>query len=354
MKTLDELDKYAEKRVGHSIASSGDDMGRFKHVPTGSFLLNLATLGGYPTNCVATLVGDKGAGKTTMVYKAIGNSQLRFPDKKCVYINQEKAYQPVWAAYNGVDTPNLRIYTPTNAEQAIDIAVASLETDEVFGVFFDSIPALVGAKELEKSAEDSLSPGSVAVLANRLMRAISSKLSESYNADDHKLFIMIQQWRVGIGSAPHMPRTMPGGKYTRHYSSTEIDIKNSEEMGMDHNEMKVVSHNDHTFKIHKIRAGNSIREGDFKMIRMNQNGMGPGDIDDFDTVVRYYQKFKQAGGAGKGWWMIHPETGEELRFGSRTEIVQYVFENRDVKALMERRIINLARKSQGMPTEGWW
>lgn len=358
--TLDDLVKYSAKLVGHDIIKTGDIQDMYTHVSTGVFIIDLATMGGLPENTVATYVGKPGAGKTTLAYKTIAAFQQKYdgsspnrPKKRCVFINQEKAYNPIWAAANGVNTAELIIITPTNAEQAVDLSAAALENDDVCLVVLDSIPALVGMKELDKSAEDALAPGAVAVHTNRLMRKLSSIISLAYNKGDKKTFIAINQWRAGIGSAPNMPRTMPGGVYARYYSSTEIEIYNKEFLGRDENDIQIVDYNEHSFKIHKVRAGNSIREGEYTMLRNSKNTLPIGTIDDFHTVVTYAQRYDQIGGAGKGWWLQNPVTKEKEVFGSKTEILEKVTAEPELYEALKYKILSLHRKKNGLSEHDW-
>jgi RecA/RadA recombinase len=350
---IEDFLKYANKRVGHNVIETGDVVTNETYVSSGIFLIDLAFMGGIPENTVFTFVGNPGAGKTTNAYKAIANFQRKYPDKYCLFINLEKSYDPVWAAKNGVNLERLLVVTPTNAEEAVDLACEGLENDDVCLVVFDSIPALVGSKELEKSAEDALQPGSVAHHSNRMFRRVSSIMSKAYNAGKKKTFIAIQQWRVGIGSAPNMPRTMPGGKYFYHYTSIVVDIKNAEVLGRDENDIQLVDHNDHSFKVIKARAGNSIREGEYVLIRNTADTLPVGTVNDFSTVVRYAQRFNLVGGAGKGWWMID-DLGEKLNFGSREAVVDYVRENADFYERLKIRIISLHRKKNGLREDGWY
>lgn len=360
---LESLKKYAAKRTPeYNVVHVGSEVITYTHVSTGSFTLDLALLGGYPENCAITLVGKQHSGKTTMAYKAIANFQQKYdgssesrPKRYCVFIDVERGFNAAWAAANGVNVDELTVIVPTNAEEAVDFCEAALDDPECCLVVFDSIPALVGSKELSKSAEDANAPGTVAVHANRMFRKISSVIAKSFNDGDHKTIISINQWRDGIGSAPNMPRTMPGGKYARHYAAVEIEIYNSDRdrvFATDDDGVKIAVENLHSFKIHKNRVGNSILEGEFKMSRDPANA---GYIDDNYTVTIYAKKFGFIGGAGQGWWIADPETGEELeKFKSQTLVIEHVAANPEYKAKLVRAIITAQRKKQGMTVDDWW
>lgn len=361
---LEGLKKYAEKRNPDlNLIRLGSDDIAYTHASTGVFILNFALMGGWPENCVITLVGKQHSGKTTLAYKAIAQHQRKYDGlegrlkKYCVFVDGERGFSPAWAAANGVDVSELTVITPTNAEEAVDYVDAALADPDVSLVVFDSIPSLVGGKELDKSAEDANAPGTVAVHANRMMRKVSRTIALAHNLGQKKTLIVINQWRDGIGSAPNMPRTMPGGKYLRHYASVEVEVYNTDKervFSADDNDVKIAMENTHPFKIHKNRTGNSITEGEFTLSRNPDN---PGYVDDVKTVVTYAQKFGLVGGAGTGWWLRDPDTetiSDETRFKSKGAVVDYVAERPELKLALERRIIGLHRKKQGLSSENWW
>lgn len=360
---LEGLKAFAKKRVPDlDLIRMGSEGITYSHVSTGVFIIDFALLGGIPENCAITLVGKQHSGKTTLAYKVIGNFQKKYdgsseerPKKYCVFIDVERGFNSAWASANGVNVEELYVITPTNAEEAVDLASAAMEDDDVCLVVLDSIPALVGGKELDKSAEDSLAPGSVAVHANRLMRKVSHAIASSFNRGLKKTMININQWRDGIGSAPHMPRTMPGGKYVRHYAAVELEIYNDKQItGKDENDVTVVDHNLHSFKLHKNRAGNSILEGEYKMLRNTGATKSPGYIDDGHTVTTYAQKYGLVGGAGQGWWIADPDTGEEIeKFKSKGLVQEYIESNPEFRERLIRRIIGFHRKKQGLQSDGW-
>lgn len=360
---LESLQKYAAKRnPDMNLIRKGSEGITYTHVPTGAFILDFALMGGIPENCAITFVGKQHSGKTTLAYKAIGSFQRKYdgssedrPKRQCVFIDVERGYNKAWAEANGVNTDELIVITPTNAEEAVDYAEAALSDPDCCLVVFDSIPALVGGKELEKSAEDTNAPGTVAVHCNRMMRKISAVIARAHNQGEKKTMICINQWRVGISSAPNTPRTMPGGTYARHYASVEVEIFNVDKervFATDDNDVKIAMQNVHSFKIHKNRTGNSITEGEFKMSRDPEN---PGYIDDNYTVTVWAKKFGWVGGAGQGWWIADPETGEEFeKFKSQTLVVEYVAANPEYKEKLRKAIISAHRKKQGLAHEDWW
>ena len=362
---LEHLQEYAAKRNKEfTVIRKGSDSVTYTHVSTGVFIVDFALMGGIPENAVTTLVGYQHSGKTTLAYKIIGEFQRKYdgssperPKKYCVFVDVERGFNDVWAKANGVDIDELYVIHPTNAEEAVDYAAEAMEDDDVCLVVFDSIPALVGGKELEKSAEDHPGIGGVAMHANRMMRKVSHAIAKAYNTGQKRTMICINQWRVGISTGPTpAARTMPGGKYVRHYASVEIEIFNPDKdrkYAHDENGVQVADFNVHVFKIHKNRTGSSIAEGEFKLIRNSANPLGLGAIDDAFTITTYAQKMGIVGGAGQGWWFADPETGEIEKFKKKSDIEEKIRDDAILKKKVSHRVLSIYRKSKGMTEHGW-
>ena len=258
---------------------------------------------------------------------------------------------------NGVDTEELYIVTPPDGDAAVDLVCAAMEDPEVCLVIFDAVPGLVSSYELTKSSEDALKPGAVAGPLQRMLRKCSTIVAQSYAKQDYKTMILINQWRDGISMGPTpAARSVPGGKYARHYNSVEVELYNTENVGKaaeSENGVQIVATNDHTFKIHKNKTGNSIRSGEFILVRGGPE-FPAGTIDDYNTVLSYATKYDLRGGAGKGMWLVDPETGEQVNFAKKDDMRQHLIDNPEQYELLKRLIISKHRKGQGLNENGWW
>lgn len=361
---LDDFLKESEKRVGYNVVQLASSVPYFKHIPTGSFTMDLALLGGIPEGVCTTLVGKKHSGKTLTAFKTVAAFQRKYngvdnPKKYAIWFNVgEGIFPTAWASQNGVNVDELRIVTPPDAETCVDLLAAVMEKDSVGLCVLDAVPGLVSVNELEKSAEDAVRPGAVAGPLNRLLRKVGKIQGQAAMAGNYKTLILINQWRDGMSMNPAMkaPRTMPGGKLAGHYNFVELELYNEEVVGKvsDGNEYGVVSRNNHSFKIHKNKTGNSIREGEFALVRSPGDKFPVGTIDDFATVTTYAKKYGFVGGAGQGWWMIDPRTGEEIKFKGKGLIEEAITEDHELYEAMKRAIISKHRKMMGLSETGWW
>jgi RecA/RadA recombinase len=165
---------------------------------------------------------------------------------------------------------------------------------------------------------------------------------------------MINSYREKPGVVYGDPRTLPGGKFATFYATTHVDFaKQKPDQEKNENDMVTNHYNNHAFRIVKQRTGTSITEGEFSVVASPATGMKPGTVDDWGTVFKYASNFNLAGGAGQGWWIADPDTGEIGKFKSKTLAVDHLKQDAEFNARMKRKIISLHRKSQGLREDGW-
>lgn len=354
--TIEQLEEYSKKRAeGVNLIKKGSSGKLHRtYISTGSFIKDFALLGGIEEGTMATLVGQQGSGKTTTAHKITAAFQRKYQgQKKAACVELEQAYDHLWAEKNGVDTDDLILTQPFEGTLAGDLACEILSKPDVGLLVFDSIPNLVGQKELDKSLEDPNAPGAIANILQRILRKMSTIIAEAAANGDKKTVIFINQWRSNT-SAYGSPKILPGGKYARYYATVEIEeFKKAEKITKDEDEIDSVAYNEHSFSILKARH-NSIKEGEYTLIRRDNGTLMEGQIDDYDTVTTYAQKFKFVQGAGPKWSLTHPYTGEVLDFKGKKYITEYLQSNEEVKILLERKIISLQRRKHGLSENDWW
>lgn len=353
MSNLDDLKKYSLKRTGVDLIKLGSDKPQPTYLSTGVWLLDFALLGGIQENTVSTIVGQKHSGKTTLTHKVTAQFQKKYdgiiaPKLHAACIELENAYDARWAATNGVNTDELILVQPFDGESAVDLACEILENDDIGLLVLDSIPNLVPMKEIDKSAEDMvIAP--VATLAQRMLRKMSTIMAKANAQGKKKTVLLINQWREKAGVSFGDPRSLPGGKFIRYYSSMELEIYNRKEaIEKDSDDIDSVAYNEHSFKIMKNRAGNSIREGEFVMSRRDEGNTKEGDILDNEVVTTYAQKFGFIEGQGAKWSMTHPYTGEVTDFKGKKYITEQIASDEKLKQDFKDKLISMQRSKQGL------
>jgi recombination protein RecA len=334
------------KHMGEEMVMDASKLPPCNHIPTGSFMLDLATLGGMPEGFPAMFYGYESSGKTTIIKKIVGEFQKKYPQKKAVWVDTEGMFDAAWAKQLGVDTSSLKLARPENGQQAVDIIDAVVGAWETGLVVLDSVPSCVSKAILDKSADDD----TMTELA-RLMGKLCSKLAMSFNRErkrgHHVTFLYTNQWRGKPGVMFGDPRTLPGGRQINHICTTKLEVKNAEEMGKDKHDIEVVEFNQHSFKITKAKHGASVRSGEFRMMINpdNDKGLPQGSYSDADTMVVYGKKMGLITGGGSSWKIDDNDT----KFAKLVDIETYLRENAAAYLSLKQAIVAMQRVDKGLP-----
>lgn len=319
----------------------------FMHIPFNVFVLDMALFGGIPQSLIAMIYGWESSGKTTAMMRNVAATQKRLPDKQVVWVDAEGTFDAVWAARHGVDVNRLILVQPETGEQAVDVIDAVLRASDISLVVLDSIPALMPAKELEKSAEDA-TVALQARLIGLLVRKATQAILDERKKGHLVTLVLINQWRSKIVMMGD-PRSLPGGNALKFFVATRIEIKNNEVMGKDNSDVETVDYNEHSFKITKNKIGTGIRSGEFRLIRNPSHPMGPGYIDENETVLVYARKFGVFTGGGSSWRL----DDVDLRFNRIMDGVTYLTENPAYCDQLKQRLITQQRRNSGLSMTGW-
>lgn len=349
-KAVSELDKMMQdfqKLHGANAFRTASTMPQFVHTPFGVFVIDLALLGGLPQSLITMIYGWESGGKSTMTSRVIGRMQRNHPDRRVVLIEPEGTFDPAWARRHGVDTDTLLIGQGDTGEQNVDMAVAALEARETSLLVIDSLPALMPAKEQEKSAEDDI-VALQARLVGRFVRKATDIIVNERKRNHWPAILLINQWRNKIQMMGD-PRSLPGGNALKFFVSCRFEILNKETMGRDANGIEIVDYNDHTIRVTKNKAGNAIRNAEFRMIRNPSHPRGQGFIDEAETIITFARKFDYATGGGSSWRL----RDVDQKFGRLSDMGEYLYDNPEYCEWLKTEIISDFRESMGKKRDGW-
>lgn len=211
-------------------------------IKTGSLFLDNILGGGFPRGRIVEIYGPESAGKTTSVIHAIAEAQKQ--GLNVGFIDAEHAFDPEYASHLGVDVDELLISQPDNAEQALDMAIAMVESADIQVVAVDSTNALSPKAELEGEMGDN----SVALQARLLSKALRKITGAAKK--NNCLVIFISQIRIKVGVLYGSPESVGVGNALKFYASQRIDIRKSSPTMEDGN---AVGHN-MKFKIVKNKV----------------------------------------------------------------------------------------------------
>lgn len=336
-----------QKVHGSNAFRPASQMQQFMHVPSGIFVLDLALLGGLPLSLQSMIYGWESGGKSTLMSRFIGQCQRLMPQHTVAMIEPEGTYDPIWSAKQGVDPSKLLIGQPDTGEQAVDLACAALEARETAMLCLDSLAALMPAKEFAKSAEDEI-VAMQAKLIGRFVRKAMTILVQERKRDHYPALLMINQWRNKIQLMGD-PRTLPGGNALKFFVGLRFEVMNKEELGVDARGTEVVDFNTHTIKVTKNKTGNSVRQGEFRLIRNPNHPRGVGFIDEAQTVVTFARNFGKVTGGGSSWRL----RDYDGKFGALKEIGEYLYNNPTEMHRLKHEILCEHRISAGLSGTGW-
>ncbi|MBI4329014.1 MAG: recombinase RecA [Chloroflexi bacterium] len=190
-------------------------------IPTGSLALDLALgVGGVPRGRVTEIFGAEAAGKSTLAQHIIAEAQKQ--GGTAAYLDAEHALDPGYATACGVKLDDLLISQPDDAEQALEIAEALVNSAAVDVVVVDSVAALVPRAELEGHMGDT-HIGLQARLMSQALRKLTGTVHRTQTA-----VVFLNQLREKVGVLFGNPEVTPGGRALKFYASVRIDLRRLE------------------------------------------------------------------------------------------------------------------------------
>lgn len=343
----DRLLEQITKVHGPNVMRKAIVAGQWKHIPLDVFTLDMAMFGGLPRSAISMFYGWEAGGKTTMGLRALASAQRMFPDHRAALVDAEGTYDPIWGHAHGIDNENLVLVQPETGEQALDITNALIRSDDISICMVDSLPALVPAKEAEKSLEDD-TVAMQARLIGRFIRVANAAILDERKRQHLPALLLINQWRSKIAYMGDT-RNLPGGNALKFFVFNRVELMNKEVIGKDQYDVETVLHNDHSFKITKTKEGTGIRNGAFTMIRDPGHPLGSGFIDDAETVLAFAKKFGLYTGAGK----VQRFDDLNETFGTMKEAAEYFYSDLSFYERTKHRLISLQRAHCGLNADGW-
>lgn len=228
------------------------DVKNIEVISTGSFTLDACLgIGGIPKGRWSQVWGPQSSFKSTLA-DCISKEELK-AGGRVIYIDIEtQAHPPYIEKITGYkletnpknfDNSNFILVQPKNAEEALVIAEAAIESNEFGLIVFDSVGALSPLKEMEDDFTDA-NVALVPRLMSKFLRRNSPRLSKSNTA-----FLFINQVRDTIGSYVKS-YTTPGGKALAHYLTVNIQLSAGQDITA--NKEKIGSQVKFTIKKNKM------------------------------------------------------------------------------------------------------
>ena len=222
-KTLDDLiEAYQRRYSRHSLAYASEVVQDYQHrrIPTGEERVDKILGGGIPSGAITEIYGPPGGGKTYLALRTIASAQRA--GMSCVFIDVERTYSPGFAQHAGVDLKSLLISSPSDGEEALDIAV-DLTRYGVDLVVLDSVASLTSREDLERQVEVGAYAPSV-----RLLNVGLAQLKAAVGPGRNTAVVLINQVRDNVGILYGPKTTTPMGWRIKHDASLRLEVRRSE------------------------------------------------------------------------------------------------------------------------------
>jgi RecA/RadA recombinase len=341
----------ADKKKNRTYCSNNDLGTNFYRLPAGIFPYDLAMAGGIPIGVPVCFYGHPSSGKTLLASKAIATSQkicwncFEYLDyctcgqklQKYPVIIDNEGYDTEWAEYNGVDLDNLYVFKSDIGEEAVDTVYEALQADDVGLVVLDSISNVIPEAEITESAMKN-HMGKSAKLQSTLTRKVQSALVEQKRKGQRVGFLSIAQVAANIGDLWGPSEVIKAGwvaRHSFHVTCRLSQLKTKPEYVDKETELPIFGR----FKSSTIASGNKRKvftlsgTSEFYVCLKNTGESRIGDVLDHKTLYKYAD---QVGLIDKNRWS---STFDELKFGSKNEMMQYWKENPEYLLQLKKNVV---------------
>lgn len=288
-----------QENYGTGVGNLGNTYAPVGRVPSGVFPIDLALGGGFPLYRISQLWGQESSGKSAVGLKLLGMTQ-RVLKRRVVLIDMEHVYDADWTAQHGVNTKDLILIQPENAEQAVDAAEGFMNADDVGMVLLDSLATMQPQKWVEAEVGKQAVGGNTQIVSS-LYTKVGSAITRQQRRESPVLFVVVNQMRYKVGFVMGDPSVVPGGMSAKHGNSILLRLYGKKVM-----QEKVVkdmpTHLDVSGSVVKWRVpiiGNSFQ---FNMCLSAHEGWKVGDImGTWRTVGSRLQASGSLKKEGKDW-----------------------------------------------------
>jgi len=318
-----------KKKFGNSVAL-GSERYPSRIIPTGILALDHALgTGGWPTRHICGVFGPRDIGKSVIGLLAIASAQKI--GMNCAWVAVEPNWDPDWAERHGVDTGNLIVARPKNAEEALDQLKIFVNSGVIDAVVFDSIGAMSSASENEEGGKARV--GGNAALITHGVRSIMNSV---YTNDVWVL--MLNQVRDKMNSRIPGVVEQPGGHALEHAETVIVQLKRSSET------VTTKINGDDVQIGHEVNATiirNKLSEGSRKTARYMFYSAEvedhPFGVDWLEDIIATAKRTNVIGQSGPYYYY------EEEKYLGKKELAKFLTENPDKREKIRQDVLEALR-----------
>ena len=307
--TLAAISSSLNTRFGDNTSVHGTDMPEDPpRLPTGIYIFDHSSGGGFPVHQVSIIKGAEHGGKTSLImsamskvpkicwrcYKPISMCCCSLPPIKMrsMWLDVEGTFNKFWAKCIGCDPDDYYLNTSESGNEYGDVADFALRADDCGLLVIDSIAALLPA-EIMESSMDSKNVALQAKLITNLMNRVNTRLARERKRGHPCLVIVTNQLRANIGGfsmfGPPTPIT-PGGHALKHFSGITVNISKKALTDKDkyHDKVRDLTlAQKHSFYIEKYKSLKLSEGGEFLRITADipELEFKRGDVADYKYVA---------------------------------------------------------------------
>lgn len=350
MNEIDKLINKVNKKYDTDVITKGNKIIDMPRIPTGSFSLDVELGGGIPIGRITTVSGEFSDGKTSIVLKAVGEFQKRWPEKEIVWIDAEGAWDSRWSKTLGVDPQKIYLVHPEYSQQAFDIAEQCITAD-VGLLVIDSMAALIPKEEAEATMEDWQ-----VGLAARVNGKFVRKMHSALNAAKMELpptVILINQLRENIG---YSGQSEPGGRAMKYAPAVKIRLKKGDlypKPRSNYDQSVIPKAQQVKFYVEKNKTAPPFTRGHFWFYFDSLDEFRPkGHIDTLEELIRYAKKYEIINQRGKMFDLPSSNgTGEVLTFEGSNRLAEHIRENKGTQLFIAETVTAKVKEEHGKTEE---
>lgn len=352
VRELDAVLAKARKDLGDSIGGRGVKAVHVPRIPTGIFIADLATGGGWPKGRLGIVYGPESSGKTTLALLTCAwvqhhcfVCQEEFDSCSCsagptikdaVYIDQEHALDAVYARRLGVDLDRLVLLQPDTAVQCVDLVEGVLSAEDTGVLVVDSIASMVTDAVINASAE-RVDVGGNSVVVQRMVQKAGVALTREARRGHYPLLLCINQTRSKIGVMFGNPESMPGGAALKFASSMTIRVYGKDVIDKKFSDV-LPAFKEVNASINKWKVPIVSKSFTYNQCLIDQPGLSIGQVRAWPHVEGYLRDYGLLFKNEKGIWMCPLVGGEVGEFKTLSSIAEK-FESDSAFSLFLRGIV---------------
>ena len=181
-----------------------------------SYGLNRALGGGFMSGRIHVLWGAKASGKSTMALHMVAEAQKM--GKRCLWVDSEKTYNPIWAESCGVDIDDLLVAQEgaNVAEDLLTLVLPEIEKKTVDVLVIDSLSSVLMKAFFEKPEANPMA------IFSRSAKYVIIKLLNAIGPETQIILVSHASNHITSNGAY---LTANIGSATEHWASTIIKLR---------------------------------------------------------------------------------------------------------------------------------